>query len=276
MVSIEPPFDMLDRHIKHERDYRYPPPPQTLFDVSADPLAFQQDPFAYGPSAFYQQSTYARSSPTAHPVDDRSNLSSASAASSAVGSPQSNPGQLASVPSWAAPQSLGVTPNIVGHPEYLGAAAEYGAFTGMDDYGTFDFAGGKPPGFVGEFANVSTTTSAASRPQIPFFTHRGSLSVASGLQSGPEGGQAAPGDASPQSASSHQPGGSFVPCLSPSISQTSHSPPLASSAGWDNHSPQTPRTFSWDFYSQGGGQFMAPPQSSCSFFSLRRGGHFLK
>lgn len=231
MVSIEPSFDMLDRHIKPERDFRYPPPPQAVFDVPAD-LAFQ-DPFAYDAAALCEP--YGRSSPAAAP-DERSNLSSGSAASSAVGSPQSGHGRLAPVPAWAAPQALNVSPDIVGHAEYLGAA-EYGAF-GMDEYAAFDF-GGKPHGFVGELEAVSTRV-----PSYPL---------------GAPGGQAPEAPVSPLSASSHEHGGGFVPFLSPSASPASHSPPLAAAAEWDL-SPQTPR----GFFPQGGN--FAPMQSSCSSF----------
>ena len=227
MVSIEPSFDMLDRHIKPERDYRYPPPPHTLFDVPADPVAFPPDAFTYDPASLYPEPPYGRSSPAA-PVDERSNLSSASAASSAVGSPQSNHGQLAPVPGWAAPQAMNVSPNIVGHAEYLGAT-EYGAFPGMDEYGAFDFGAGKPPGFVGELETVST--------RVPVFPQRASVSSASG-----------------------------VPFLSPSTPNVSHSPQLASTAEWEA-SPQTPQGFSKGFVSQNGPNFAAAPlQSSCSFF----------
>lgn len=256
MVSIEPPFELLDRHIKSERDYRYPPPPQALYDIPAEPLAFPQDPFAYDPSALYPEHAFGRSSPAACPVDERSsNLSSASAASSAVGSPQSNHDQLAQVPAWAAPQTMTVSPNIVGHPEYLGPA-EYGAFTGMDEYGAFEFGGGKPPGFVGELENVSAT-------RVPVFPQRASVSSASGLGGRAEVGQEVP--VSPLSAPPHGYSAAFVPFLSPSTRNASHSPPLTSPQGWDA-SPRTPRGISKGFYSHSG-NFV--PLQSCSF-SLSR------
>ncbi|KAK3293389.1 uncharacterized protein B0H64DRAFT_211682 [Chaetomium fimeti] len=215
-VPGSPPFEVLDRHIKPERDYRYPPPPQAP---------------SYDPATLYPEPTYGRSSPSA-PVDERpSNLSSAPAVSSAVGLPQSNHDQLAQFPGWAAPQTMNVSPNIVGHAEYLGAT-EYGtAFPGMEEYGAFDFGGGKPPRFVGELESVST--------RVPVFPQRASLSSASG-----------------------------VLFLSPSTPNASHSPPLTSAAEWDV-SPQTPQSFSKGFVPQNGTSFAAPLQSSCSL-SLSR------
>jgi hypothetical protein len=75
-----------------------------------------------------------------------SSLSTASATSSAIGSPQSNHGQGAAVGEWSA-QGLGVRPSIVGN-DYM-SAPEYGyTGTGMEDI-TFDMSTAK--GFVGEF-----------------------------------------------------------------------------------------------------------------------------
>src|SRR5690606_32599213 len=91
MVSIEPPFELLDRHIKPERDYRYPGPAQAAFDIPAQALAFSQDPIAYDSATLYPDNPLGCSSPAAALVDERSsNLSPASAASSAVGSPRSS------------------------------------------------------------------------------------------------------------------------------------------------------------------------------------------
>lgn len=236
MVSIEAPFDLLDRHIKTEHPYRYPPPPQALFPQAA--LDLTADPFAYDTTALYP---YSRSSPAGLPEERSasSNLSSASAASSAVGSPQSNHGQLAAVPGWA-PHALGVSPDIVGHhAEYYPGTGEYGAF-GMEEYGAFDFSG-KPPGYVGELESA----------RVPSFA---SALGADGAELGVEK------PVSPLSV----PGSGFVPFLSPSASSISYPSP---SAEWDV-SPQSPHVF--EGYPQG--NLAAPMQQpSCSFSFSRVG-----
>lgn len=169
-----------------ESDYsRYPDPPQALFSsapmemgLTTEATAFTpygtattaQEMFAstmaFDPSSLYAEApSYVynnnRSSPGG-PFDDgdmragSSNLSTTSApsaASSAVGSPQSNHGQLAPIPEWAAPQTMSVSPNIVGHNDYFPHGSEYSAFgPGMDDFAPFDFNNNnnstKPPGFV--------------------------------------------------------------------------------------------------------------------------------
>ncbi|SPN98797.1 uncharacterized protein DNG_01838 [Cephalotrichum gorgonifer] len=189
MVSIEPPFDMFDRQIKIERDQysysRYPSAPQSLFNAPMDNPMGSYAPFAGEPAHTQEAFTPAPAMPTfeydpaslypdhnpgfaynnngrSSPGDDRagsSNISTASApsaASSAVGSPQSNHGQLAPIPAWAAAQGMNVSPDIVGHPDYFsatgnGAGNEYGgAFppqVNMEEYPPYDFGGGKP-GFV--------------------------------------------------------------------------------------------------------------------------------
>lgn len=225
MVSIEAPFDMLDRHIKSEHPYRYPPPPQALFPPALDLTADFYDTTALYP--------YGRSSPAGLPDEHSapSNLSSVSAASSAVGSPQSNHGQLANVPGWA-PTAIGVSPDIVGHADYYPGTGEYGAF-GMEEYSAFDFAG-KAPGYVGELESA----------RVPSF--------ASALGTA-DGADMVEKPVSPLSV----PGSGFVPFLSPSVSTVSYPSP---SAEWDV-SPQSPRVF--EGYPQG---TLAPPmQSSCSF-----------
>ncbi|CAI4212940.1 unnamed protein product [Parascedosporium putredinis] len=116
---------------------------------------------AYEPPALYAEApSYmynTRSSPSG-PFDEgdmragSSNLSTTSApsaASSAVGSPQSNHGQLAAIPEWA-PQTMTVSPNIVGQHDYFPTGTEYSTFgPGMDEYASYDFCNGtKPHGFV--------------------------------------------------------------------------------------------------------------------------------
>ncbi|KAH7119317.1 hypothetical protein EDB81DRAFT_237303 [Dactylonectria macrodidyma] len=87
------------------------------------------------------------------PSSSRSTASAPSAASSAIGSPQSNHGQMGAVPDCA-PQSLGVQPSIVGN-DYI-AGSDYPSFAphGMEEL-AFDF--GPAKGFVGEL-DASTST----------------------------------------------------------------------------------------------------------------------
>lgn len=103
-------------------------------------------------------------SPSLYPEDGdmrmpSSSLSTASANSSAIGSPQSNPGRSGPATEWNA-QSMGVQPSIVGNdyisPEYAGYAT-----SGMEDSLTFDFAQAK--GFVGELP-VGSSLSIPSCP----------------------------------------------------------------------------------------------------------------
>ncbi|KAI5458407.1 zinc finger protein [Mariannaea sp. PMI_226] len=71
-----------------------------------------------------------------------SSLSTASATSSAIGSPQSNHGQMGAGSEWA-PHGLGVQPSIVGNDYMVGS--EFSS-VGMDEQFAFDF--GNPKGFV--------------------------------------------------------------------------------------------------------------------------------
>ncbi|PKS11675.1 hypothetical protein jhhlp_001826 [Lomentospora prolificans] len=182
MISIES-FGMLNRHVagNDENEHsRYPDPPQAFFSsapmdmgLTTEATAFSPfvaastaqetfpTPMAYDHSSLYPETpnyVYNNRSSPGGPFDDgdmragSSNLSTTSApsaASSAVGSPQSNHGQLAPIPEWA-PQTLSVSPNIVGHNDYFPTGSEYSAYgPGMEDFAPFDFSSGtKPPGFV--------------------------------------------------------------------------------------------------------------------------------
>lgn len=87
-----------------------------------------------------------------------SNLSSASASSSTMGSPVSNHGQLAPMPDWAAPHGLSGSPGIVDQSDYFATGTEYSFAPGMDGfnphYPHFDFPQAKGPGFVGELSQI--------------------------------------------------------------------------------------------------------------------------
>lgn len=155
----------------HDAFTSYPEPPQTVFST-ASPMDLSVSAEAtFGGNAypatttsigFESTSLYAEApnyilnghaSPNTYPEDRDARLSSSglssgslpSAPSSAVGSPQSNHGQLG-VPSWNG-QTLNVQPGIVGN-DYM-AGAEYFGGPGMDDFGAFHF-GAQPKSFVGE------------------------------------------------------------------------------------------------------------------------------
>ncbi|KAM7201841.1 hypothetical protein V8F33_003117 [Rhypophila sp. PSN 637] len=149
----------------------YPEPPQTVYS-STTPMDMGLSPDSYSPysrhshdyptsmgyesnsaiysEAPYNNNVYSKSSPGLYPEDGpSSNLSIASASSSNMGSPLSNPGQLAPIPEWA-PQGLGVSPGIVDQNDYF-PGGEY-SFTPnvMEGFNSnFDFStNGKGPGFV--------------------------------------------------------------------------------------------------------------------------------
>ncbi|KAI1371520.1 hypothetical protein F4677DRAFT_308845 [Hypoxylon crocopeplum] len=137
---------------RHEQDFMlYPSPP---LDMHMSPDGFSiprsvQDEFpqtsGYGAGPIYPDAHFmynGRTSPGGMYQDDcelpvpASNLSTASApsvASSTVGSPSSNNGQLAFFPEFQ--QGVGVNPGIVGSSDYL-TGTEYTAFSGpgMDEF----------------------------------------------------------------------------------------------------------------------------------------------
>lgn len=185
MVSLA----SLNSKHQHFNTMNYPEPPQGVFaspplDMGLSPESYystrpshheaayhqhhQQTTMAYGNGSLYaSEAPYmygggntnnGRSSPSMYPEDGdmrvpSSNLSTASASSSTVGSPLSNHGQLAPmIPEWAQHQGLGVvSPVIVDHQggggDYF-ANADYFQPAGMVD-GYIDFVPApKGPGFV--------------------------------------------------------------------------------------------------------------------------------
>ena len=100
------------------------------------------------------------------PSSSLSTASAPSAPSSTVGSPLSNPGQLAFIPEYHQ-NALGVNPSIVGQPDYY-TSTEY-SFTApvIDD---FSMAYEAKPGFVGELSRVprdSVSRTVAHHSSIP-------------------------------------------------------------------------------------------------------------
>lgn len=147
--------------------------------IPADAFSFQQtagqDAFASS-MGFVEQPLYAeapnymlnsRASPGMYTDESDMRLSSSSlstasapsAASSAIGSPQSNHGQMGAVPEWA-PQGLGVQPAIVGSDFMTGADFASFAGPGMEEL-NFDFPAAK--GFVGKLLSLSNSSLGSAR-----------------------------------------------------------------------------------------------------------------
>ncbi|KAI0021848.1 hypothetical protein F4780DRAFT_250382 [Xylariomycetidae sp. FL0641] len=149
----------------NEQDFMLYPEPPAHAGYSSPSLDMGMSPDSFGfphtareglptshfePGPVYPDSNFmyqSRTSPAAYPEDGElrvppSNLSTASApsaASSTVGSPGSNHGQLAFIPEYQQ-TGFGANPGIVGSGEYM-TGTEYSPFTGtgMDEYPmTFD------------------------------------------------------------------------------------------------------------------------------------------
>jgi hypothetical protein len=126
--------------------------PRSAHEVYTMPTTVGFEPSLYAEASHYVLNGQHSPGMYADDCDMRmpsSSLSTASATSSAIGSPQSNHGQGAAVGDWSA-HGLGVRPSIVGN-DYM-SAPDYGyAGTGMEDI-TFDMSNAK--GFVGEFSRL--------------------------------------------------------------------------------------------------------------------------
>ncbi|KAF4451903.1 Zinc finger protein PLAG1 [Fusarium austroafricanum] len=143
--------------------------------IPADAFGFQQqnasqDAFASSmgfvePTLFTEAPNYmlnSRASPSMYtdessdmrlPSSSLSTASAPSTTSSAIGSPQSNHGQMGAMPEWA-PQGLGLQPAIVGN-DYIGsdfASFPSSGMEGMEEL-SFDFPVTKA--FVGKFKAIS-------------------------------------------------------------------------------------------------------------------------
>ncbi|KAL6863213.1 hypothetical protein ACO1O0_003457 [Amphichorda felina] len=165
MVSLaDHPFTSMFSSGPEPNFSRYPDPPHSAesYDTSANDNTSPMEMngiYSMPTTMGFEQSLYAEAahytlghsqpSPGLYPEDGdlrmpSSSLSTASANSSAIGSPQSNPARSAPVPEWNA-QGMGVRPGIVGNdyisPEYAGYSGP-----GMEDSLAFDFAQAK--GFV--------------------------------------------------------------------------------------------------------------------------------
>lgn len=257
----------------------YPDPPQGVYsstpiDMGLSPESYGQYPrsahetysstMGYDASALYTEAPYMY-------TDDEirvpsSNLSSGSA-SSTMGSPLSNPGQLAPTNDWAAPQGLGGSPSIVDPNDYFPTGTEYSFAPNMEGLNPhFDFAQVKAPGFVGELSQIprSGLSSVASPSDSP-------RPVASepGLSIDTRLAQAPMSPFSDPRASSRK---SSVVFASPRTYASSPPLPAWSSpslgdAGAIARNSKTAPLFS-PFFSQSSGHFVAPLESSCWFSSV--------
>ncbi|KAH6975502.1 hypothetical protein BKA56DRAFT_634104 [Ilyonectria sp. MPI-CAGE-AT-0026] len=170
MASLtEQPYAMFPPHHDSAEDFGhavYTSGPMGV-SIPADAYGFHHQPQlnsaqeVFPTSMVYEPALYAeatpsyilnnRSSPGMYdetdmglPSSSRSTASAPSAASSAIGSPQSNHGQMGAVPEWT-PQGLGVQPGIVGNDYITGQ--DYASFAphGLEEL-SFDF--GPPKAFV--------------------------------------------------------------------------------------------------------------------------------
>ncbi len=168
---------MFRRHHRNDRDFMLYPEPPSHAGYASPPLDVDIGPEAYGFQGVSEgfpsyEPMYAdaanfihkdRTSPTSMYHDDAevrmppSNLSTASAPSapsSTVGSPHSNPGQIAFMPEYQH-TGLGVSPGIVNHGDYFNGT-EYYSGPGMEE---FSIPYDNKPSFVGELAQAPTSTS---------------------------------------------------------------------------------------------------------------------
>jgi hypothetical protein len=222
-------------------------------------------PFEISQWQDFSQMTYGgRASPGAYAEDAElrvppSNMSTTSASSSNMGSPQSHNGQLAynTVPEYSH-NALGVNPSIVGHENYF-TGTEYSSYVPvpMESY-EMTYADNKP-GFVGKLVQVPR-----SLPQLD------SSLDALDTKAMPSSAISSPGSTSISST----PTGAAL--FSPVSSAPSSviSPVANASAQWSSPiSPKTPTNNSLSssrlsFFSQSSGHFVAPLDSYCRFSSV--------
>lgn len=214
--------------------------------ASHNPVGFEQ--WTEMPHGFLGQSS--PSMPSAYdeaelqvPPSNISTASIPSASSSAAGSPQSHPGQLAPMNEWPQAQGLGVTPGIV-NPDYY-SGTEYQAFApGMEEFPQFEVTLTKAgPGYVGESAKVFSQQQqcSISSPSPTIVPSEPGLEQDSLIS-----------PVSPAGPSSRRTSLAFVPVTPPSGSSFS---PL---------SPHRPAHMAQcsSFFSQSSGHFVPPLESS--------------
>ena len=189
IMAEQHPSVMFRRPDHSDRDFMLYPEPPPHSGYASPPLDVDMSPDAYSfphgiPDGFpsvgfepvYTDNAHfihkGRTSPTSMYHDEAevqmpSNLSTASAPSapsSTVGSPHSNPGQLAFMPEYQQHTGLGVSPGIVGHGEFF-SGTEYYSGTGMEEFIHYD----SKPSFVGELAHIPQARESSLSPQIVLF-----------------------------------------------------------------------------------------------------------
>ncbi|KAK7935149.1 hypothetical protein PG985_000644 [Apiospora marii] len=160
MASMAQPYHMFPSRPNGDADSMLYPETQMQAGYTSPPTEMQYSPEAFNfphsagfeAAAMYAEaphfSYHGRASPEGGdlrvPSSSLSTASAPSAPSSTVGSPLSNPGQLAFIPEYHQ-NALGVNPSIVGQPDYY-TSTEY-SFTApvIDD---FSMAYETKPGFV--------------------------------------------------------------------------------------------------------------------------------
>lgn len=159
------PSPQLDHGLKMEQQDIYGTyPPRESYRPSTMPYDNRTLYLTDAPAP-YMYST-GPSSPSPYPEEADMRHLTPSASSSNTGSPLSHHGQMTALPGaeWGARH--GASPGIVDHNDFYHGAGNYSyEVPGMDGYPTqFDYvqAPAKGPGFVGEFANISRSTSVRS------------------------------------------------------------------------------------------------------------------
>ena len=292
---------ILGRHDPEHYIMSYPEPPQGVYSSAPMDLGLSPEyatTMGFDNGALYSETPYmynGKSSPGMYPDDNdmrvpSSNLSIASASSSNMGSPLSNPGQpLGPIPEWG-PQGLGVSPGIVDQPDYF-QGTEYSfapnSIDGFRDgfHPAFDFPpAAKGPGFVGELSQiprsrlsprprptprVSVSSSFSSSESCSTVVPKPQLLSGLGLALDTRMAQSSV-TASPVQSSASTMASSLV-FASPITSASSFSsppPPAWNSPCQGETSPNTrlnPSRLVSPFFSQSSGHFVPPLGNSCWF-----------
>jgi hypothetical protein len=335
MVSIaDHTFHMLSRHMgsSEEGDFPLYPdptqnmfPPQPFFNVQDFELEnnlynFPRTHAPYPATGFNSNTMYTDTTPSAPSYalespelragapSNYSTASGPSATSSAMGSPHSIHGHIASVPEWPS-HGLGLNPSIVRFDSFGHNGNEYNfPSSGMEEF-ALDFDPAKPDGFVGECKTISRSArgslhgSASSNPKSlsssNFVSSPGAVNVKAEHNRSPVTSRSMASPVTPLSAktrasredctispvstlsqspiSSRRPSQGFMPpYFSPSsAAQDMQSFPnsAVSQASCISESPSSPfaNYLQSSFFSQSSGSFVLPLESSCWFpLSIQR------
>ncbi|KND88507.1 Metallothionein expression activator [Tolypocladium ophioglossoides CBS 100239] len=271
-AMAEQPFPVFPHQHQHDNDNfaRYPEPPQNAFTSPPMDMSIAAEA-AFGPSfprsghdvfptttamGGFEASLYAetpnyilngRASPGSYhddsdmrlPSSGLSTASMPSAPSSAIGSPQSNHGQLGTAPEWSA-QGMTVQPSIVGNDYMTGT--EYFSGAGMEDFGGFDFGAAQPKTFV----DPSLIHHEIARPQMAISPYDGHFQHA-----------ANPFAASPSISSSPQPNLLRTSSTSPYLHNGAFQPTYATSPYGAPMDPNGRRVSMSNFISPGSADYQS-------------------